>query len=69
MNSIEKLWDALLSRDSALIQKTYMHLNEKDQKAIMDHLIKMTTETGWHSEQKCSVQAAIDAINGLGKKN
>ena len=68
MNSIEQLWDALLSRDSALIQKTYKHLNEKDRKTIMDHLIKMTTETGWHSDQKFSAQAAIDAFNGLGKE-
>jgi hypothetical protein len=68
MNSIDRLWDALLSRDFALIQKTYKHLNEKDQKVIMDHLIKMTIDFGWHSEQKRSAEIAIDAINGMENK-
>jgi hypothetical protein len=68
MNSIDRFWDALLSCDLELIQKTYKHLKEKDQEMIMDHLIKMTTEFGWHQEQKRSAQTAIDAINGLENK-
>jgi hypothetical protein len=69
MNSIEKLWDDLLSRDSVLIQHTYKQLGDKEKKEILDHLVKMITKPGWHMEQKRSAQAAIEAINVLEKGN
>lgn len=65
MNSIEDLWDALLSRDPERIQKTYRDLSESDRKAVVDHLIKMGTEDGWHSTQKQSAQIALDAFKRL----
>ena len=63
MNSIEQLWDPLLSRDSERIQITFKHLNEIERKAVIDHLLIMTTEDGWHSDQKQSAQVALDTIN------
>jgi hypothetical protein len=66
MNSIEKLWDNLLSRDTELIQKTFKQLDKKEQNEILNHLVKITTKPGWHLEQKRSAQAAIEAINNLG---
>ncbi len=70
MNSIEKLWDALLSRDPERIQKTYKSLNKIERIAVVDHLILMTTENGWHLDQKHSAQISLESINGLedGKK-
>ena len=65
MNSVKQLWDAILSRDPAFIQKTYKNLDERERAAIMNHLKKMTTETGWHLEQKRSAQTAVDAIREL----
>ena len=46
MNSVKQLWDAILSRDPALMQNTYKNLDERERAAIMNHLKKMTTETG-----------------------
>ena len=65
MNTIEQLWETLLSCDPSLIQRTYKLLAENEKKSVKNHLIKMATETGWHLEQKRSAQAAIDAIMEL----
>ena len=65
MNTIDQLWETLLSRDPSLIQRTYKQLAENDKKSVKDHLLKMATVTGWHLEQKRSAQAAIDAIMEL----
>ena len=62
MNSIEDLWDALLSRTPKIILKTYADLSDVDQKTVVEHLITMTTEEGWHSAQKLSAQIALDTI-------
>lgn len=65
MTSIEQLWDTLLSRNPECIQKTYKDLSENEQKAVMDHLTKMATESGWILAQKQSAQIAMDSIKRL----
>ena len=52
MNSIEYFWDELLSRDPFRINKSYEELSDGDQQAVVDHLIAMTTEEGWHTAPK-----------------
>jgi hypothetical protein len=69
MDSIEKLWDDLLSRDAERIKQAYGQFNTDQQKEILDHLVKMTTKPGWHVEQKLSALAAIEAINALEKES
>ena len=65
INPNEQIWDDLLSRNPALIQKTYRNLTESDMKTVINHLIKITTEVGWHLEQKRSAQTAINVIRKL----
>jgi hypothetical protein len=65
MVSNEKLWGKILSRDFSQIQSVYKSLDKNDQKAILKHLLKMVTESGWHPEQKKSAQKALEVIKAL----
>ena len=65
MKAIEQLWEAILSRDAGLVAAAYSELDEIDRKEINKHLIKMTTEPGWHADQQRSAQIAIDIISKL----
>jgi hypothetical protein len=62
MDSIENLWKALLSRDPKRILKTYKNLSNEDRKAVIDHLVLMASEDGWHPAQKHSAQIALESI-------
>jgi len=62
MNSIEYFWDEILSRDPTRIKKSYEELSNSDQRAVVEHLIAMTTEEGWHTAQKGSAQIALATI-------
>jgi hypothetical protein len=61
MDAIE-IWEHILSRDPDLIQKAYSSLNKDERQSLMGHLVKMTTETGWHPEQKESALIAMKII-------
>ncbi len=61
-NDLEALWDALLSREPERIRLAYRDLETGEQKAVLTHLERMTTEPGWHPEQRLSAQAALDAL-------
>ena len=61
----EKTWDAILSRKPETIRSAYLHLDPSSQKVVMEHLKKMATEEGWHSEQVLSARAALDALGSL----
>ena len=67
MNSIEYFWDELLSRNPTRIKKTFEELNDRDRQAVVDHLIAMKTEEGWHTDQKRSAQIALETIKKIGK--
>jgi hypothetical protein len=64
---LEKTWNGLLSRESELIQQTYLSLDTNNQRVVLEHLKKMTSETGWHPEQVTSARAALDAITAISK--
>ena len=64
---LEKTWNGLLSRESELIQQTYLSLDANNQRVVLEHLKKMTSETGWHPEQVTSARAALDAIEAISK--
>lgn len=61
---LEIFWDAILSRQPEQIQAACSHLDDKERKKLIAHLQRMVTEEGWHSEQRKSAQAALDAILG-----
>jgi hypothetical protein len=65
MNNIEIVWEALLSRDEALIRPAYLALDAETRRAVGAHLRIMTGEDGWHPEQVISAQAALDVIAAI----
>jgi NADH:ubiquinone oxidoreductase subunit E len=67
--SIELLWDSLLSREPEKIKSTFHHLNQSERSAVIEHLNRMTTEDGWHPEQKNSALIVLQIIEKLTKGN
>ena len=65
---VEKIWENLLSREVAMIQKAYQGLEIDDQNNVLAHLQRMSTEPGWHAEQKRSAEIALKAIHSIDKK-
>jgi hypothetical protein len=59
------IWTEILSRDPARITLVFKQLNSSEKITVRAHLIKMTTEDGWHEGQINSAQIALDAINDL----
>jgi hypothetical protein len=59
----ENIWERLLSRQPTLIGKAYQNLDPVERKAVLDHLIRMVTESGWQPEQRISAQAALDSLS------
>jgi len=62
IDPLEKLWDALLSREPQQIKRAFDALDSVSQKAVIIHLNKMATEDGWLDEQRSSACIALDAI-------
>jgi hypothetical protein len=66
---VEQLWDNLLSRELEKIKSSFQHLDQTDRIAVIEHLNRMTTEDGWHPEQKKSAQIALQEIEEFTKGN
>lgn len=62
IHDLEELWEALLSRDVQRIRSAYNSLKLEDQKAVLTHLKSMANEPGWHTEQRISARAALEAL-------
>jgi len=61
-SGFEYLWETLLSREPDRILPAYESLQPDQKIAILEHLRKMVSETGWQPEQRNSAQVALDAI-------
>lgn len=61
-SGFEYLWETLLSREPDRILLAYESLQPDQKIAILEHLQKMVSESGWQPEQRNSAQAALDAI-------
>jgi hypothetical protein len=59
---LERLWDDLLSRKPDRIMVAFASLDAPDRHAVLAHLHRMLSETGWQPEQSASARAAIKAI-------
>ncbi len=68
-NQLEQLWDNLLSRQPELIRSAFASLDPTNQKAVITHLNRMISETGWQSEQQFSAKAAIQALETLSNQD
>jgi hypothetical protein len=61
-DSLEELWEMLLSRDPDLIRAAFGGLSPEEQAVVLQHLSKMAAEDGWHPEQVISAKAALEAL-------
>jgi hypothetical protein len=59
---LENIWDALLSRDAEQVRSAYNSLGPTERDQVLAHLLKMTSEEGWHPQQRESARAALAAI-------
>jgi len=59
---LEKTWNAILSRDKAQIIRAFNALDQESRQAVVNHLQKMSSESGWHPEQAKSARSALQAI-------
>jgi hypothetical protein len=62
LDPIQLFWDNLLSRNPARIKSAFSTLDEDSKQAVIEHLKKMISETGWHPEQVKSAQIAINIL-------
>lgn len=65
---LETTWDGILSRDEQFIKDTFTSLSEADREVVKAHLVKMTTEEGWHAEQVVSARIALQVITQMRRK-
>ena len=65
MDDLATVWDNLLSRDTNRILATFTSLSSTEQAAVLSHLQRMATETGWHSEQVISARTALQVIGEI----
>ena len=61
-DSLETLWDGLLSRQPEQVRAAYASLDEMGKEAVLAHLECMASEVGWHPEQRLSAQVALEAL-------
>ncbi len=62
-DQLEQLWNQLLSRQPRTIKAAYTALLPADQKAVLAHLQRMTSEPGWQPEQRISAEAALKVLS------
>jgi hypothetical protein len=59
------LWTEILSRDTKRITAAFQQLTRSEKISVHAHLIKMTSEDGWHPEQVRSAAFSLEAIKDL----
>ncbi len=67
--SIEQIWDDLLSRQADKILLTFSQLSNSDKQYILGHLQRMVTEKGWQAEQRQSARIALKVLKNLSNRN
>lgn len=67
--SLEEMWDGLLSREQEQVRSVFTRLTAEEQSAVLAHLHRMVEEPGWHPEQRLSAQAALQALVMLPDNN
>lgn len=60
--ALEELWGNLLSRQPELIRPVFARLAAEEQQEVIAHLQRMSSEAGWHIEQRRSAEAALAAL-------
>lgn len=60
------IWDMILSRQPGEISRAFHRLDNNEQKAVLDHLQRMVSESGWQPEQRESARVALEVISERG---
>ena len=64
-NSLETIWDGLLSKEADKVRFVYLQLDKEYRLHTISHLKRMVEDEGWHPLQKEAAQAALDYIQEL----
>lgn len=59
------IWSDILSRQPKRVRRAFQDLNRQEKISVRAHLIRMTSEDGWHPEQVQSASLALEAIKDL----
>ena len=62
MNTIDEIWEDLLSEEPARIRRVWTDLTDEECAAVLEHLRRMSEEEGWQPAQQ---QAAAFALRVL----
>lgn len=66
--TLEQIWDGILSREEVSIRRAYFALDKPSRDAVLRHLQKMAQEKGWHPEQVKSAKKALEIIQNFDRK-
>ena len=64
-NSLEAVWDALLSRQPERVREAFRGLTGEERSAVLRHLRRMAEEPDWHLEQRRSAREALIALEDV----
>lgn len=59
------IWSEILSRQPSRVRATFEGLNAEEKLTVRVHLIRMSTEPGWHEAQITSAKVALEAIKDI----
>jgi hypothetical protein len=65
--SFFNIWEMILSRQPGVIGKAFDSLAINEQNAVLDHLRRMSSESGWQPAQRESARIALEVISELGE--
>jgi len=65
MDDLDRFWSDVLSGDPLRVQTVWSGLSEEERQALIDHLVRMRDEPGWHSAQRDASEEALRAIDSL----
>jgi predicted Zn-ribbon and HTH transcriptional regulator len=69
VDDVESLWEMLLSRHPVSILEAFQSLSSEEKEQVLNHLVRMTKEEGWHPEQILSAQTALDVLKMQKSRN
>jgi len=67
MDDLDRFWADVLSGDPLRVQAIWSGLSEAERQALVDHLVRMRDEPGWHTAQRDASEGALRAIHDLGR--
>ena len=62
---LEQFWNEILSRQPERVRAAFADLNTESKQAVLTHLERMISESGWHAEQVRSAQAALTVLKAI----